>query len=360
MLDLSLSLEFDPSRLLLPIPGDNKCGESLRYTDVYDKIREARREDDETLPQGVWKSDLKKADWDQVEQLCQDALKNKSKDLQIAIWLMEARLRLEGIGGLTRGLELILGLTRTYWDGFFPQMEGGGHDLRIGLYDWINLRLSEEIHFILISIPSDKSAPSYRLLDFNEANRIDLPSKKTNFPGNQPATEGKSPLLNKISISIHQTPTAYYRYMDKSCTLALKLMTELEEELRLHLGENAPTFYRLKEKVESVQRFVHQLLEARGDTKEKKKTIISDISEPHSLKKSFAGPIENRDQAYAILGEVASYLERIEPHSPTPYLIHRAISWGDMNLSQVVSNVINEDGNISLLLDILNVKKEQQ
>jgi hypothetical protein len=24
-------------------------------------------------------------------------------------------------------------------------MDGGGHDLRIGLYDWINLRLSEEI-----------------------------------------------------------------------------------------------------------------------------------------------------------------------------------------------------------------------
>lgn len=356
---LDLSLELDPSRLLLPISGEKPCGESLRYTDVYDKIKEARREDDETLPQGVWKTDLKKADWEQVDQLCQDALKNKSKDLQIATWLMEARLRLEGIGGLARGLDLIVGLTHTFWDGLFPQIDGGGYDLRIGLYDWINLRLSEEVHFIPISIPSDKTAPSYRLLDLNDANRID-PSKKNNASGPSAATDGKSPLLNKISVSINQTPTAYYRYMDKSCTHALKLMTELEEELRRHLGENAPTFYRLKEKVDSVQRFAHQILEARGDHQEKKKTHTIDLPEARSLKKSFAGPIETREQAYAILGEVATYLERIEPHSPTPYLIHRAISWGDMNLSQVVSNVINEDGNISLLLDILNVSKGQQ
>ncbi len=348
-----LSLDFDPSHFLLPIPGKNPCGDSLRYTDVYDKIRKARREDDETLPQGVWKADLKKADWEEVDQLCQDALKNKSKDLQIAIWLMEARLRLEGMSGLTRGLELILGLTHTYWEGLFPQMEGGGKDLRIGLYEWINLRLSEELHFVLISIPAEKTAPSYRLLDFNEANRQGPTPKNTTEGGVE-----KNTLLNKISASIHQTPTAYYQHMDKSCTLALTLMASLEEELRLRLGENAPTFYRLKEKVESVQRFAYQLLNERGDKTEVNKTSMTEFLPP-SLKKSFAGPIENREQAYGILSEVASYLERIEPHSPTPYLIHRAIAWGDMNLSQVVSNVINEDGSLGLLLDILNVRKEQ-
>jgi type VI secretion system ImpA family protein len=357
---IDLSLEFDPSRLLLPIPGNNPAGESVRYTDVYDKIKAARREDDETLPQGIWKADLKKADWDQVDQLCQEALKTKSKDLQIAIWLMEARFRLEGMGGLAHGLELVLALTRTYWDTLFPQEGGGGYNLRVGLYDWINLKLSDEIHFVAISLPPDKSMSSYRLLDFNEANRVDLPSKKNQGVVASSIAEGRTALLNKISLSINQTPTAYYRYMDKTCIHALKLMGELEEELRLHLGENAPTFYRLKEKVDAVHRFVHQILEARGDNKEKKKTPPLDVSEPRSLKKSFAGPIENREQAYAILGEVANYLERIEPHSPTPYLIHRAISWGNMNLSQVVSNVINEDGSISLLLDILNVRKEQQ
>ena len=38
--------------LLTPIPGDNPAGQNLRYAPVYDKIKEARREDDEA-PQGL-------------------------------------------------------------------------------------------------------------------------------------------------------------------------------------------------------------------------------------------------------------------------------------------------------------------
>ena len=39
--------------ILNPIPGDNLSGQNVRLTPVYDKIREARREDD-ALAQGAW------------------------------------------------------------------------------------------------------------------------------------------------------------------------------------------------------------------------------------------------------------------------------------------------------------------
>ena len=41
--------------ILNPIPGDNPSGENLRYAPVYDKIKEARRQDDDA-PQGQWQS----------------------------------------------------------------------------------------------------------------------------------------------------------------------------------------------------------------------------------------------------------------------------------------------------------------
>jgi len=205
---------IDIPELLAPIPGKRICGESLRYTDVYDKIREARREEDEDLPQGIWKADLKKADWDQVNVLCQDALKDRTKDLQIAIWLTEARLHLNGVEGLAQGLDLILGLTQKYWDSFYPQMSKGSYELRLGLYDWLNIRLSEEIHFVPEAESLDKTAVSYQFLNMN-----------------------------------------------KSCALVLKLLTKLKNELRLRLGGEAPSFYRLKEKIEDVQRIVSQLIE---------------------------------------------------------------------------------------------------
>lgn len=355
----NMSSEPNLSLLLEPVPGKKPCGEPLRYTEVYDHIRDARREDDEKLSQGIWKSEIKKANWEQVDRLCQEALKNRSKDLQIAAWLTEAWFHLEGIGGLARGLELTLRLTQIFWEEIHPQINEGEYELRILPYEWVNTRLSEDSQCVLISAPSDRTAIPYRLLDFSEANRLELSAKRNPSQGSPQPLETKQPSLAKISLSIDQTPTAFYRYMDECCTLALKLMVELEEELRLHLDGEAPTFYRLREKVEAAQRFALHVLDERGEKKGAQK-IEPDPSpqvRPISHKKSFSGSIENREQAYTILGEVAAYLENIEPHSPTPYLIHRAIAWGDMSLSQVLADTLSKGQDLSLFLDILNVKQ---
>ena len=55
--------------ILNPIAGDNPSGRNLRSTPIYDKIREARREDEE-LPQGAWQIERKLADWPLVISSC--------------------------------------------------------------------------------------------------------------------------------------------------------------------------------------------------------------------------------------------------------------------------------------------------
>ncbi|MFZ1060947.1 MAG: type VI secretion system ImpA family N-terminal domain-containing protein, partial [Candidatus Rokuibacteriota bacterium] len=66
--------------LLKPIPGPQPTGVSLRYDPVYDKIKEARREE-AGVPE--WDVKPKVGDWPQVVRLASDALGGKSKDLQI-------------------------------------------------------------------------------------------------------------------------------------------------------------------------------------------------------------------------------------------------------------------------------------
>ncbi len=341
--------------LLKPIPGKKPCGEYLRYTEVYDHIRDARREDDEKLPKGVWKTEIKKADWDKVSHICQDTLKNQSKDVQIAVWLAEAWLHLEGIAGLTQGLELILGLTQNFWNDIHPQIKKGSYELRVVPYEWINTRLSEEVYRIAISSPSDRSAHSYQFLNYLEANRYEIASKRNQPPTMQSKeNENDHPSLAKVSLSIDQTPTAFYRYMDESCMRTLTLMVQLEEELRSHLAAEAPAFYKLREKIDSIHRFTRQILNVRGEKQKAKKLTTETLP---AQKIALTGSIETREQAYIILEEVAAYLERIEPHSPTPYLIRRAINWGSMSLSQLVSDTFNNNQDMSLLLDILNIKR---
>src|SRR4051794_16876218 len=62
------------SDLLQPIPGENPSGVSLRGSELYAQVEEARRKDDD-LPKGVWKEgrEAKRANFGKAAQLCVEA-----------------------------------------------------------------------------------------------------------------------------------------------------------------------------------------------------------------------------------------------------------------------------------------------
>ena len=113
--------------IFAPIAGENPSGVDLHYDTkllVFDKIKEARRQDDE-LNQGAWQSERKTANWPLVLKLTQDTLATSSKDLQLAAYLTEALLQTERFAGLRQGLDLIYRLLTEIWDSIYPQIEDG-------------------------------------------------------------------------------------------------------------------------------------------------------------------------------------------------------------------------------------------
>ena len=83
--------------LLNPVPGENPSGVSLRYERIYDQIKEARTEEDESIPSGDWQRQSSVRTFALVIKLAGEALATKSKDLQLAAWLTEAHIKREGI-----------------------------------------------------------------------------------------------------------------------------------------------------------------------------------------------------------------------------------------------------------------------
>jgi len=128
------------SELLRPIPGPNPSGEDVRYTGIYDLIKEARREEPD-LPQGDWTRERKVADWPAVVDLCTDALMNKTKDLQIAAWLTEALVHRDGFPGLRQGLNLLRDLVDQFWSTVYPRSEEDELEFRAGPLEWVGSRL---------------------------------------------------------------------------------------------------------------------------------------------------------------------------------------------------------------------------
>src|SRR5215470_8709043 len=127
----------DVEALLAPIPGKHPAGEDLRYSGLYDDIREARRADD-ALAQGDWHRELKGADWSRVIALATEALATKTKDLQISAWLSEALVKQHGFTGLRDGLRLTRGLLEQFWDNFYPEIDEEDLEARTNVLDWMD------------------------------------------------------------------------------------------------------------------------------------------------------------------------------------------------------------------------------
>src|SRR5215471_5925955 len=122
--------------ILNPVAGDNPSGQNLRLSAAYDKIREARREDD-SLAQGAWQRERKVADHALAVRLAQDALATQSKDLQLAAWLCDSLLKKDGIRGLGDGISICQALVDRFWDTLYPQVEDGDLEDRVTPLEWV-------------------------------------------------------------------------------------------------------------------------------------------------------------------------------------------------------------------------------
>lgn len=84
---------------------------------------------------------------------------------------------------------------------------------------------------------------------------------------------------------------------------------------------------------------------------------MSDHSTEDDLAPAAAsGPIRSREEAYRRLSEAADYLLRTEPHSPSPYLVMRAVTWGRMPLTDLLQELVQSEGDLVQLYTLLGMR----
>src|SRR6478672_5169195 len=94
---------LDFEALIAPVAGDNPAGATVPYP-LRQKLRAARK-DSEPHPEDPSQPDIpRKVDWSGLTRLCQDTLTNTSKDLEVALQLVEAVTKQHGFAGLRDGL----------------------------------------------------------------------------------------------------------------------------------------------------------------------------------------------------------------------------------------------------------------
>lgn len=353
---------LDLETLLGPIPGERPSGASLREEEVYDRIRKARREDDPRLSQGIYQSEPKRADWPAVESLASEALSTRTKDLQLAAWLTEAWTHLYGLAGAREGLRLMTELCERYWDGLHPELDGDDCDARVSPVVWVNEKLSVKIKLLAVSSPQAGEVPAYSYADCEAAAHLEHLSKKD--PKALQNAEARGQVTpTKFHTSVMLTERNFYAELYEDAASALDAAAALESALTELCGASAaPSLGRFREAVDGVRRLAEDVLGSRPaaeyDLEAGESSYVYGEEEEEDDGRaawSSGAPIRSRAEAYQRLAEAADYLLRTEPHSPTPYLVRRAVEWGSMSLHEVLQQVVRNDAEMQELNRLLHL-----
>ncbi|MGC1617919.1 MAG: type VI secretion system protein TssA [Candidatus Acidiferrum sp.] len=340
-----------PEGLLNPIPGDNPSGKSLRYDPVFDKIREARREED-VLPQGEWSREVKKADFPLVIKLTVEALSTKSKDLQLAAWLTEAVMFRDHIGGLREGLDLLRAFMETFWDTLYPEIDDGDLEFRAGPLEWLGSKLDGAVR----RLPLTKS--KLDCFKFQESRRVgyeaDSTASEEKAAARAAAIAEKKCTAEGFDEAVRATGDVYYEKLSANLTAALESLQSLEALSDEKFGREAPSFANLRAALEELQDIVKQyhqpaadVVETEGGGESETGEVADDpgaaasgSSAPAGKKRSGSVAAEpaDRDDAMQRLTIVAHFLRHESPVNPVPYLLLRAMRWGELRAAGATLN----------------------
>ncbi len=334
--------------ILTPIPGDNPAGADLRYAPVYDKIKEARREEDD-LAQGAWQHERKVADHILAIKLAQQAIAEQSKDLQLATWLAESLLKKYGFEGLQEGLTLCRNLVETFWDHLYPELDDGDAEFRAAPLDWVGTKFELPVKSVALCRDGYNF---YRHKESRVVGYEDQAKEKDKKAAREAALKAGKLAPEVFDKSFGETPKVFYAQAEKQIDACLSALDALGKVCTEKFGDAAPSFGKLKSGLEDVRHVVHGLLQKKREIEPdpveeppppEPGAEASSAGEPEgtAVKAAAAGPSftmvfqaaaepADRRDAIASVVATAAFLRMREPSSPAPYLMLRGLRWGEL------------------------------
>ncbi|MBI3408947.1 MAG: type VI secretion system ImpA family N-terminal domain-containing protein [Planctomycetes bacterium] len=312
--------------LVAPIPGETPAGSSVPLT-VRQKLESLRKEfephpDNPSLPPVP-----KKPDWQAIERMSIDTLSNTSKDLETAFRLTEALVKNHGVAGLRDGLHLLNELAAQCWERLHPMPdEGEGMEVRAERFYWMTepdkgARFPNSVRAMPLVKVKDHIL-SYQDLQLAMRGQGTMPAG---------AFETAEPASGDVAEDLAQ------------CVAELN---QLELVLAEKCAPDPPAWTGLRHAMDECQNFMNKVL---------RRMAPADASANGAPGSGGMGggdmpqAIASREEAYRQLGQIANVLEQLEPHSPIPYLLRRAIELGKMPFRQLIQEIVREP---SLLAEV--------
>lgn len=342
-----------------PIPGSDPGGIDLSFLAEFDAIVDARRGDDPSLDQGEWTRELKTADWPRVARLSYDALSERSKDLRIAGWYLEARTQADGLQGFAEGYEVLAALCEEHWSDMHPRAEDD--EERLGCLQWI-------------ATQSPRWLRGVPLLGKGSESLDTLPSFAERHP------EIKLDGAGTVATWRRSMPDEPLHAASASVRAALLAIDALDGVVDTQTGSQGPSFSGVRDVLGHVlaalaipaaaMNYPSDSLRSNDDLPDCSAGFNDSgkRSPPPSMPASHQNAcddapwitqtITDRKSALRALRDIAHFFRQTEPHSPVAYLADKAARWGNMPLHEWLGQVLGDGEALGRMRDLLDVADE--
>ena len=284
---------------------------------------------------------------------------------------------------LKSGLEFLSNFIDQYWDKMHPRIvDSDDMESRMLILEWFSEKISVGTNLQRITSPVTNN-DHYNFIEWLEIERLyKAPQKRQSKREREQQANRNStkPSIVNYEDSVTNTSTAWLQENYAVVASCITLVYALDNQLAYKMGNFTPSFRQLKNGLNNFLDKAKMLCDQR-DLDEKKleaDTINLDstatesdiehaeveklrerdinIETQKSIPKDFSTTKpSSREEAYSALADITDFLMEHDPHSPTPYLLRRAVSFKDMTLADLISTLVDDEWQRTNLLKLMGM-----
>ncbi len=339
--------------LIEPISEEKPTGDNIREdsspTSDYYEIKDIRTQARANERKALEDEDLSfvPGDWKPILQKSPDILKERTKDIEVCAWIIEALTRTDGFKGLAESFELTHQLMDKFWDGMYPEEDEDGVETKVAPLIGLNGFGSDGALIMpikCIPLTQGKDFGPFAFWEYNQAYETDGitdPEKKQQKIDNGAIT------LEMVRQAAADTSPLFFRQLKTDIDSAIEAYARLTATLDTCCASDPQPTSNIRDVLEKCRT---ALVDLAGDKlADPEEEVEAEGDEAASTEEGAAAPkkeksVNNREAALKNLGEIAMYFKKTEPHSPISYALEQCIRWSKMTLPELMAELVQDPG----------------
>lgn len=361
---------LDVGTLLAPIAGGNRAGVDLRKdlspSSVYQALKDARHQArmiERKLDMGAGDPKAPKADWSLILKQVPKLLATKTKDLELAAWLVEALVREHGFAGLRDGFKLACGLVEGFWDELYPLPDDEGVSTRVAALTGLN---GDDAEGTLIRpirmVPITTGTPGYSCHDYEAAAQL---QRVDDEKVRQRRIQQGTATLAAFEAALGSTAAPFLTNLREDLAAAVQAFSSLSGLLDGKCGGDAPPSSNIRNALAACSHTIASVTRdlpggAGAAAAVTGAAAVGGAGPAAAMETIQSTGFASRQEALNSILRAARFFRIAEPHSPISYALEQIYGWGKKSFPDLIAELVEESSARQNLFRLVGISPDQR